>query len=276
MESNYNQSGIYIDKKMRRPSFGMDYDHTHSYCEIYYLKSGACTYTVNRRSFHLRKGDLFIVKAGDAHRSYYEGTVNSERIVISCELNALPETFMEAHEDICNMLSSTMKVVLSEGLRQKIENIFEQMLSETQTPDDFTSDFMRLLMMSFLLTLQRGGVFVHEHPEGSMDISSDIEQAINYIALKYAYPVTLDELAEEFSLCPSYFSKKFKAQTGSTFKEYLNYIRMKQAAQMLITTDDSITKIALSCGFNSSNYFKDCFRKKHDMSPRAFREIYKQ
>ena len=50
------------------------------------------------------------------------------------------------------------------------------------------------------------------------------------------------------------------------------YIRIRQASQMLLTTDDSVTKIAVSCGFNSSNYFKDCFRRINGVSPRAFRK----
>ena len=76
----------------------------------------------------------------------------------------------------------------------------------------------------------------------------------------YALPLTLEEVAENISLSPTYLSRKFKKVTGVTFKEYLNYIRIKQSCQMLLTTDDSVTKIAVDCGFNSSNYFKDCFR----------------
>ena len=63
------------------------------------------------------------------------------------------------------------------------------------------------------------------------------------------------------NLSPTYFSRKFRLITGQTFKEHVNYIRLRQATQMLLMTDNSITKIAMLCGFGSSNYFKDLFKK---------------
>ena len=62
-------------------------------------------------------------------------------------------------------------------------------------------------------------------------------------------------------------------KNNHAFKEYVNYIRLHKAIQMLLTTDDSITKIALACGFNSSNYFKDCFHKSFNISPREYRKL---
>ncbi|MCR5420798.1 MAG: AraC family transcriptional regulator [Lachnospiraceae bacterium] len=267
----YGQHTLYIEKQIRKPSFGMNYEHTHNYCEIYYLKSGSCTYTANSKKYHLTPGDLFIVRSGDPHSSSYNGVTPSERIVIACNPDLLPADLFEMHPDIKNTLYSTGKVVLSPSLKKNIESIFEKMLSESNKPDDYSSDFMMVYTINILLLLQRGGVFVHEHAGNDIEVSPVIEQAINYIALNYQNPVTLDEISEILNLCPSYFSKKFKTETGSTFKEYLNYIRLKQATQMLLTTDDSITKIALNCGFNSSNYFKDSFKKKQGMSPRDFR-----
>ena len=78
-------------------------------------------------------------------------------------------------------------------------------------------------------------------------------------------------MADQVNLSPTYLSRKFRKTTGVTFKEYINYIRIKQAVQALLTTDDSITKIAVDCGFNSSNYFKDIFKKINGVSPMAFR-----
>ena len=69
------------------------------------------------------------------------------------------------------------------------------------------------------------------------------------------------------NLSPTYFSRKFRLITGQTFKEHVNYIRLRQATQMLLMTDNSITKIAMLCGFGSSNYFKDLFRASTGRSP---------
>ena len=98
------------------------------------------------------------------------------------------------------------------------------------------------------------------------------ERALKYIALNYQQPLTLEEVAGYCNLSPTYFSRKFRLITGQTFKEHVNYIRLRQATQMLLMTDNSITKIAMLCGFGSSNYFKDLFRASTGRSPREYRK----
>ena len=44
-------------------------------------------------------------------------------------------------------------------------------------------------------------------------------------------------------------------------------------AHELVSTSDSITVIALRCGFSDSNYFKDSFIKKYGITPRSYRKI---
>ena len=82
----------------------------------------------------------------------------------------------------------------------------------------------------------------------------------------------LEEVSSVASLSPTYFSKKFKLITGMGFKEYLNYVRLKHAQTALLTSDSSITDIALEYGFNDSNYFKDLFKKVYGKSPREYRK----
>ena len=265
--------GIFIEQQTRVPTFMMNYEHTHNYCEIFYLKKGMCTYTVEKKKYHLSAGDIFIVRAGDSHSTCYEGTEECQRLVIACNSDLLHKEFLDKHPEVCRTISTSGKVVLSDMVKNKLEALFSDMMFENDMPDDYSSDLMILLVMKLLLIIQRHGIFVYEQLDSSNEISSDIEQAINYIALNYSLSLTLDEISSMFGLCPSYFSKKFKQETGMTFKEYVNYIRLHKAIQMLLTTDDSITKIALACGFNSSNYFKDCFHKSFNISPREYRKL---
>jgi YesN/AraC family two-component response regulator len=101
---------------------------------------------------------------------------------------------------------------------------------------------------------------------------ADILRATKYIYKNFRSPLTLEEVSAVASLSPTYFSKKFKQITGMGFKEYLNYVRLKHAQAALLTTDNSITDIALEYGFNDSNYFKDVFKKVYGKSPREFRK----
>lgn len=55
---------VYVERALHGPVFRMSYEHTHTYCEIFYLKSGTCTYTVNQGQWHLEAGDLFYCGCG--------------------------------------------------------------------------------------------------------------------------------------------------------------------------------------------------------------------
>lgn len=271
MYTEENNHGIYIEKQVRVPSFTMSYEHVHEYCEIFYLKSGSCIYSVNENLYHLAAGDVFLVAPGDYHCTRYEGLVPCERVVVYCLPHVLPEDYMLLHPDISDNLSRSGKVILVKKGQLQLENILERMLEENNVPDEYSHELLKLQMMTLLLILKRNGIFVYDQLKRRDNISTDIEDALRYIAQNFSLPLTLEEVAEKINLTPTYLSKKFKKITGVTFKEYVNYIRIRQACQMLLTTDDSITTIAINCGFNSSNYFKDCFRRINGVSPRAYR-----
>lgn len=60
--------------------------------------------------------------------------------------------------------------------------------------------------------------------------------------------------------------KEIRTKTGC-----ISRIHIEHAAAELISTDDTITQIALRCGFSDSNYFKDVFKKKYGVTPREYR-----
>ena len=106
----------------------------------------------------------------------------------------------------------------------------------------------------------------------SMATSRAVSVSYTHLDVYKRQPLTLEEVAGYCNLSPTYFSRKFRLITGQTFKEHVNYIRLRQATQMLLMTDNSITKIAMLCGFGSSNYFKDLFRASTGRSPREYRK----
>ena len=70
-----------------------------------------------------------------------------------------------------------------------------------------------------------------------------------YIQKKFRYPLTLEELAEEFSLTPQYFSRYFKKQFGVNFHAYLNRLRLENAMKDLVLSDNTVTAVAYDNGF---------------------------
>ncbi|MCG8620342.1 MAG: AraC family transcriptional regulator [Desulfobacterales bacterium] len=87
--------------------------------------------------------------------------------------------------------------------------------------------------------------------------------------------LTLDEIAEKAHFSKYHFHRIFKAETGETVSGHIRRLRLEWAAnRLLVESGDSITSIALDCGFCSSQNFATAFKKKYDLSPSSFRQTY--
>jgi AraC-like DNA-binding protein len=65
----------------------------------------------------------------------------------------------------------------------------------------------------------------------------------------------------------------FKQETGTTPVDFLIQIRLERAKKLLISSMESITDIAYTCGFNSSSHFATSFLKKFNATPSDFRKL---
>lgn len=59
---------------------------------------------------------------------------------------------------------------------------------------------------------------------------------------------------------------------GCGFPEFVNRLRVEDAAQMLVTTDHSIASISVYCGFNSIRNLNLQFYRQYGMSPTEYRK----
>lgn len=99
-------------------------------------------------------------------------------------------------------------------------------------------------------------------------------QIRNYLEANYQNPVTLQELAEQLYLHPTYLSRFIKKQLGTGFSSYLNQIRLRHAVRDLVGTSLAITVIAVNNGFPSANSFSKLFRSHYGMTPNAYRKSH--
>jgi YesN/AraC family two-component response regulator len=98
------------------------------------------------------------------------------------------------------------------------------------------------------------------------------QEILAYIQSQFASSdLSLDAIAEHFDLSMKYVSNFFKEQTGTTFTDYLNDVRMRHARKLLSTTQLSVNEITLKVGYQSTNTFCRAFKRTHGLSPTVFR-----
>ena len=98
-----------------------------------------------------------------------------------------------------------------------------------------------------------------------------IEAAVNYINTHYAERITLDDLAELCELSTSYFCKLFKSEIGESFADYLTWVRMEKAIELLRDPKMKIYEISEAVGYSDVQYFNKVFRDTTGVSPSFYR-----
>lgn len=95
---------------------------------------------------------------------------------------------------------------------------------------------------------------------------SDIEQIMQYLRENFAdSSINLTSVAQHFGFNPSYFSRKFKRDTGKSFIEFLIMCRMERAIQ-LAKIGKKMFCTANDVGIPDPNYFGRCFKKHFGIS----------
>ncbi|MCM1467279.1 MAG: AraC family transcriptional regulator [Alistipes sp.] len=260
-----------ITKIKREAYHNMRQAHFHEKHEIYYLISGERNFTINDQVFRIGKGDLVIIPAGELHRTTYFGNNTHERVAIMFSDSIIEDIYASFGREYVTEVMNHFFIHIPDGRRTYVEDLMNRMLYEAEEIDEL-SDYMKKLyfheLMVFVIRCYKNRSQGRE-----LDVANDIIQnAAKYIYENSDKNIGLNDVADKFGMSSSYFSKKFKAITGFGFKEYLVGVRIKEASNMLLTTDKSITEIAISCGFNDSNYFGDAFRRVKGVSPHKYRK----
>jgi two-component system response regulator YesN len=102
--------------------------------------------------------------------------------------------------------------------------------------------------------------------KGSIDIiEAEIEE-------NYAENISLKYLGEKYFFNSAYLGQLFKKRYGCCFKEYLNKVRIRKAAEIILSSDKKIYEIAVDVGYKNQDYFINKFEEVYGLTPTRFRK----
>lgn len=128
-------------------------------------------------------------------------------------------------------------------------------------------------LMNHLLSVMNQSLLDYQ-TEKEQEVSRPIRLAKQYINANYRDSLTLDRVGNEIGLNPTYFSSLFKKETGDSFIDYLNDVRIENAKPLLLDRTFTLIDICEMVGFNDIKYFKKRFKKSTGLSPTDYRKLY--
>lgn len=142
-------------------------------------------------------------------------------------------------------------------------------LSEDHSSKDIFAEQMLQELIIRILQVKTKSLYHMEFFNGGKN--DRLSHIIQYIRENLDKPLNIEELSQKIYMSESNFYRVFKNETGCSPIEFINNERIKLAIQLLNQTDLSIKKIYTTCGFNSLSYFNRLFKKKMNMTPRAYK-----
>lgn len=267
-------------------NFGINYHadltkcelHTHSFIEIAYTLSGKATHILNGKSEIIKENDYVIIEPGNTHQYIKIGTENLS--VINCIFTAsFPypcATTNSFYECIKNpSLNINSKNIKPENTSRiyhdstgAVRQLFLLLQSEYNNKDyKYALIARKLLNVIILLT-------VRSMDSGNVASTFISETIKDYVATHYAQHNVLEQMGMRLNYSVPYLSKKFRAETGESFKSYQQRVRINEATLLLIHTNISIDEISNLVGYTDIKYFIKVFTKKQGLSPSKFKKMY--
>ncbi len=85
----------------------------------------------------------------------------------------------------------------------------------------------------------------------------------------------IETLAREMGMSHSYLYKRIKLISGQSVNSFIRFLRLRKAAEFLITTNDTVSEVAYSVGFSDVKYFREQFTKLFKMKPTDYINQYR-
>lgn len=152
-----------------------------------------------------------------------------------------------------------------EGIREN-EEILKQAVTTAESVDDI-KDYIGMLL-NHAIEL-RNTVSGRRYSDIIQTAKERIEQ--DYMS----EDISLNSVAAEVCMSPSYFSSVFSKEMGKTFIEYLTEVRMEKAKQYLACSSMKTLEISYEVGYKDPHYFSYIFKKTQGCTPKEYRAARK-
>src|ERR1700730_15239012 len=182
-------------------------------------------------------------------------------------------TFLD--RSVFGRLSPELGLPLVASSNEALRHGLAELGREAAAPDDVFDLFAEgwaMQAMAHLSRLAGGHRSNREISRGGLAVAN-LRRVQDYIYSTLAATITLAELSRVAGLSRRHFLRAFRESTGDTPLGYVRALRIEEAKRCLSQGNQSITEVALDCGFSHAQHFATTFRTATGLAPSAFRRF---
>ncbi|MCH4167368.1 MAG: AraC family transcriptional regulator [Megasphaera sp.] len=242
--------------------------HTHEDMAVFFfVLTGSCIAAIDNTKYTLIEGDIALINSGVLHNLEKSDDCEAVQLGIKnlylkdLERNHLikaslsPVVKSGSH---CDLVRAYIAALLTLAPKGKSERISHSATHITQG----------------LLYVLEDLILSHATEQQGQDYNLGL-QIKEYIDEHYLENLKLPDIAAALHVNTYYLSHVFKKMLGYSPIQYITHRRIGEAQNLLLSTNHTITEIAMRCGYNNSNYFQVVFNNIVGMPPGKYRKAWK-
>lgn len=255
--------------------------HWHYYMEVLYIIEGTTMVSCGDKEYTLLPGDMVAFYPKNLH-SIYAPQGSKERLmyyVLKFDLNRFRENIGSIPQLKSVILQSEtdekafIHFTASQLKDYPVVSLFETCAKEYHGRNFGFYLAIHSSISQILLTMirvWRGNGFI---PSSNAHRPADnsVESITEYIDAHSHQALHVEDLATICNMSYSFFAKRFKQIYGRSCKEYIEFIRITKAEDMLLFTDYDLTYISQETGFSDCSHMIKTFKKYKNITPKQFR-----
>lgn len=234
--------------------------HLHSHIELIYVRRGIMSVVIGDEEQVLREGDFAVAFPNCIHG--YRRVEGSG----PCDVRfyvAFPSMLGDYAEKVLHGVPKS-PFVSREYISNDAFTALEMLRHQKEVYNrEVARAYMQIVMACLWPQLQVTG-----HSSSHRDLPSRVLQ---YVTRHYREPITAESVAKEMGVTKNHLSRVFSSKLYMSFPQYLHFLRMEQAKELLRNTNKSVLDIGYDCGYDSSRTFNRVFLDVCGCSPREYR-----
>ena len=251
----------------------------HEELEWVYVEYGSLHLTIHGQSYALTPGEFCFINSRELHEIKSAGESLHHAVVFDPGFLDFSLYDNCQHNFIRPITSGTLLFptfcsAFPPEDHKKILFHMQEIISLYHTLPACAPLSIKLHILHMIELFFQAGYFLENtlSPKGK-DSLNKLKQVIAYIQKNYAQSISLQSLSDICFMSPNYFCRYFKQEIGKTPISFLNEYRIEKACEMLSETEQHISDIALSVGFDNFSYFVRKFREYKGVTPKKYRSL---
>jgi len=233
--------------------------HIHEVIEMVYLLKGTLELGIGPELYHMEKGDFAVVFPNTIHHYQVFESDESKALYMLVSPKYVPQYINELQK-----YCPATPVINKESLHMDVVNAVKAMVDIDKSNARLVQAYMQMIFAHIFSEVD----MVEKESMGSNDL---VYRSIEYVAKNFRTKIALEQMADDLGVSKYMLSRLFAKTFHCNFAGYVNGVRLNHAVSMMDGTNESITAIYRSCGFESQRTFNRVFKERYRITPREYR-----